>query len=58
LDYDENWLGAPQFWSSFDADGERSALAAAGFSLVYDSIETIIEDGRPHPFLVVLARKP
>jgi SAM-dependent methyltransferase len=58
VDYDEDWLGAPQFWSSFDADGERAALTAAGFSLVFDSIETIIEDGRPHPFLLVLARKP
>ncbi|HEV8485807.1 MAG TPA: class I SAM-dependent methyltransferase [Blastocatellia bacterium] len=58
VDYDEDWLGAPQFWSSFDADGERAAMTAAGFSLVFDSIETIIEDGRPHPFLLVLARKP
>lgn len=57
IDYDEDWLGAPQFWSSFDADGERAALLAAGFELVFDSIETIIEDGRPHRFLLVLARK-
>ena len=58
VDYDEDWLGVPQFWSSFDADGERAALGAAGFALVFDSIETIIEDGCPHPFLLVLARKP
>lgn len=24
VDYSEDWLGAPQFWSSFDAEGERS----------------------------------
>ncbi len=58
VDYDEDWLGAPQFWSSFDADGERASLTAAGFRLVLDSIETTIEDGIPHRFLVVLARKP
>jgi SAM-dependent methyltransferase len=58
VDYDEDWLGAPLFWSSFDADGERAALRSAGFALEVDCIETTIEDGRPHPFLVVLARKP
>ena len=57
VDYDEDWLGAPQFWSSFDADGERAVLGAAGFALVVDSIETTIVDGRPHRFLLVLARK-
>jgi len=56
VDYDENWLGAPQFWSSFDAEGGRAALRAAGFEIVFDSIETLIEDGLPHPFLLVLAR--
>jgi hypothetical protein len=35
----------------------ESSLGAAGFGLVFDGIETIIEDGRPHPFLLVLARK-
>jgi ubiquinone/menaquinone biosynthesis C-methylase UbiE len=57
VDYDKNWLGAPQFWSSFDAEGERAALRAAGLELVLDGIETLIEDGLPHRFLLVLARK-
>jgi ubiquinone/menaquinone biosynthesis C-methylase UbiE len=57
VDYDENWLGAPLFWSSFDAEGERAALRAAGFELVFDSIETLMEDGLPHRFLLVLARQ-
>ena len=58
VDYDEDWLGAPLFWSSFDAEGERAALRAAGFALSLDCVETTIEDGRPHPFLLVLARNP
>jgi SAM-dependent methyltransferase len=58
VDYEDDWLGAPQFWSSFDADGERAVLQAAGFALVVDRIETILEDGRPHAFLLVVARKP
>lgn len=57
VDYTEDWLGAPQFWSSFDADRERAALKAAGFALVFENIETMIEDGLPHRFLLVLARK-
>ena len=57
VDHDEDWLGAPLFWSSFDAEGERMAIRSAGFELTVDSIETIIEDGHPHRFLLVLARK-
>jgi SAM-dependent methyltransferase len=56
IDYEEDWLGVPMFWSSFDADGERAALASAGFELLIDRIETEIEDDRPHRWLVVLAR--
>jgi hypothetical protein len=37
--------------------GERAALRAAGFELVVDSIETLMEDGLPHRFLLVLARQ-
>ena len=57
IDYEEDWLGVPMFWSSFDADGERAALTSAGFELLIDRIETEIEEGRPHRWLVVLARR-
>src|SRR5262245_19379092 len=56
VDYDEDWLGAPQFWSSFDAKGEKAALSSAGFDLALDTVETVIEDGLPHRFLFVVAR--
>jgi SAM-dependent methyltransferase len=56
IDYEEDWLGVPMFWSSFDAKGERTALTSAGFELLVDRIDTEIEDGRPHRWLVVLAR--
>jgi ubiquinone/menaquinone biosynthesis C-methylase UbiE len=56
IDYEEDWLGAPQFWSSFDADGERAALQSAGFELLLDRVETVMEDGLPHRFLLVLCR--
>jgi hypothetical protein len=56
VDYDENWLGVPMFWSSFDLDGAYAALAASGFELLIDRIETEIEDDRPHRWLMVLAQ--
>jgi SAM-dependent methyltransferase len=55
VDYKNDWLGVPMFWSSFDAPGERAALASAGFELLIDRIETETEDGRPHRWLLVLA---
>jgi len=57
IDYEEDWLGVPMFWSSFDLRGERAALAAAGFEPLIDRIETELEDGRPHRWLVVLAQR-
>ena len=56
IDYEEDWLGVPMFWSSFDAEGERAALASAGFELLIDRIETELEDDRPHRWLVALAQ--
>jgi len=53
--YESDWLGAPMFWSSFDADGERAALRSAGFECVVDRVETEIEDGRPIRWLMILA---
>jgi ubiquinone/menaquinone biosynthesis C-methylase UbiE len=55
IDYEENWLGVPMFWSSFDLDGERAVLAEAGFETLIDRIETELEDGRPHRWLFILA---
>jgi ubiquinone/menaquinone biosynthesis C-methylase UbiE len=57
-DYEEDWLGAPMFWSSFDAAGARAAVVSAGFELLIDRIDTEIEDGRPHRWLLILARTP
>jgi SAM-dependent methyltransferase len=55
VDYEEDWLGVPMFWSSFDADGERAALLAAGFDLMIDRVETEVEDSHQHRWLLALA---
>jgi hypothetical protein len=56
VDYDEDWLGVPMFWSSFDLEGAHAALASGGFELLIDRVETEIEDDRPHRSITVLAQ--
>jgi 2-polyprenyl-3-methyl-5-hydroxy-6-metoxy-1,4-benzoquinol methylase len=56
-DWVGEWLGAPMFFSSFDAAENRRLVAAAGFDLlIADVLETIEPDG-PVRFLWVLARR-
>lgn len=56
--YEEDWLGAPMFWSHFDAATNRRLVATAGFELVSAALETEDEDGDTVTFLWVVARKP
>lgn len=55
---DADWLGAPMFFSHFDAATNQRLLVAAGFTLEHAAVETAVEDGRPTPFLWVVARRP
>ena len=52
-----NWLGAPMYWSGFEAGVEEHLLAASGFLVERAVIETIEEDGQPTRFLWVIARR-
>jgi SAM-dependent methyltransferase len=55
---DDDWLGAPMFFSHFDADTNRALVRDAGFELLRDEIVAMLEE--PHGesrFLWVLARK-
>jgi SAM-dependent methyltransferase len=56
--YDEDWLGAPMFWSHFDSDTNRAMIAAAGLDVLEATVRTENEDGVPVSFLWVVARKP
>ena len=38
-----DWLGAPMYWSSFDADTNRTMVAASGLSIVSATQETADE---------------
>jgi SAM-dependent methyltransferase len=55
--YEEDWLGAPMFWSGFDAATNRGLVEEAGLHIELERIETADEDGTPVSFLWVVARK-
>ena len=57
-DVEEDWLGAPMYFSHYDAETNRRLVEEAGLRPVSARIETTDEDGVPVPFLWVVARKP
>ena len=55
---EEDWLGAPMYFSHFDADTNRRLVRAAGFELAVDEVRTMVEEGHGQAtFLWILARK-
>jgi len=54
---DEDWLGAPMFFSHYDADTNRRLVRDAGFELAVDEIAAQLEHGRDCRFLWIVARK-
>jgi SAM-dependent methyltransferase len=57
-DWTGDWLGVPMFFSSWDADTNRTLLRGVGFELVHDEVVEIHEPEGTVSFLWVLARKP
>jgi cyclopropane fatty-acyl-phospholipid synthase-like methyltransferase len=56
---DDDWLGAPMFFASFDEAANRRMLVDAGFELVEARVIPIEEPGHGLvSFMWVLARKP
>jgi ubiquinone/menaquinone biosynthesis C-methylase UbiE len=56
--YEEDWLGAPMYWSHFDATANRRMVEDVGLVIESAALETADEDGAPVTFLWVVARKP
>ena len=55
---DENWLGAPMFFASFDEAADRRLLADAGFALTEARVIPVEEPGHGVvSFMWILARK-
>jgi SAM-dependent methyltransferase len=55
--YEEDWLGVPMYWSSWDHRTNRRLLTAAGFQILVDTVETTLEDGQPVAFQWLIACK-
>jgi ubiquinone/menaquinone biosynthesis C-methylase UbiE len=56
--YEEDWLGAPMYWSHFDAETNRRLVEEAGLVIESATLETAGEDGAPVTFLWIVARMP
>jgi ubiquinone/menaquinone biosynthesis C-methylase UbiE len=57
-DVEEDWLGAPMFWSSYDSETNVRLVRKTGLEIVRAREETVEEHGEQATFLWVVARKP
>ena len=55
--YEADWLGAPMYWSGFDADANRRLVRDAGFEIITDEIAGNVEHGEQVDFLWIVARR-
>ena len=55
---EEDWLGAPMYFSHHDAATNRALVEEAGFRIEAARVEVADEDVVPSPFLWVVARTP
>lgn len=55
--YEEDWLGVPMYWSSWDHRTNRRLIVEAGLEILVDTVETTLEDGQPVAFQWVIACK-
>lgn len=53
----EDWHGSTMYWSSFDEKQTLQIIADAGLTVVTQSMESAVEDGRETTFLWVICRK-
>ena len=55
---EEDWLGAPMFWSGFDSAANQRLVRDAGLRILSAREEATDEDGQPVLFLWIVAEKP
>jgi 2-polyprenyl-3-methyl-5-hydroxy-6-metoxy-1,4-benzoquinol methylase len=55
---EENFMGAPMYWSTYDAETNVRMVQEAGLEIVRAEIETVVEFGETVRFLWIVARKP
>ncbi len=54
----DDWLGAPMYWSHFDAETNQQIVTNAGFEIVEATLDSADEDGQPITHQWVVGRKP
>ena len=54
---EDDWLGAPMYWSSLGRDATLSMVTATGMRVVAAEVETVVEDGVEVSFLWVSAQR-
>lgn len=54
---EDDWLGAPMYWSSLGRDATISMVTASGMRVVATEVETVVEDGVEVSFLWVSAQR-
>jgi hypothetical protein len=57
-DVEEDWLGAPMYWSSYDSATNVRLVQEAGLVVLQAREETVEEHGQEVSFLWIVARKP
>lgn len=57
-DVDDDFLGAPMYWSTYDSETNLRLVQEAGLELVRHKVEAVEEFGQLVRFLWVVARKP
>lgn len=55
---DDDWLGAPMFFSHYDGDANVALVRDAGFTILSADDETEPEDGVPVTFRWIVAARP
>ena len=55
--FEEDWLGVPMCWSSYDAKMNRCLVEESGLHIINAQEETAEEDGKPVTFLWIVAEK-
>ena len=55
---EEDWLGAPMYWSHFDAETNQQLVTNSGLELEAATLDSADEDGQPITHLWIVARKP
>ncbi len=57
LDSDNDWLGAPMYWSSYNPQRNRRIVEDGGFRVISDREEVAEEFGQPITFQWIVARR-